>query len=161
MATIEKSIDVNVPVRTAYNQWTQFEEFPNFMEGVKEVRQQGDTHLLWRAEIAGKDEEWEAEISEQIPDKRVAWTSTEGDASNAGVVTFHYLDTNTCRVTLQMDYDPEGFTENLGDKLGFVSRRVSGDLELFKDFIEARGSETGAWRGEVEHKSDSPPGASF
>ena len=156
MATIEKSIDVNVPVRTAYNQWTQFEEFPNFMEGVKEVRQEGDTHLLWRADVGGKDEEWEAEISEQVPDKRVAWTSTGGEAKNAGVVTFHYIDANSCRVTLQMDYDPEGFTETVGDKLGFVSRRVNGDLERFKDFIEARGTESGAWRGEVKHKSDTP-----
>ncbi|MEX0781210.1 MAG: SRPBCC family protein [Dehalococcoidia bacterium] len=156
MDTIEKSIDVNVPVRTAYNQWTQFEDFPRFMEGVKEVRQLDDTTLRWKAEVAGKEKEWDAKISEQEPDKRVAWTST-GGADNAGVVTFHYIDANSCRVTLQMDYDPEGFTENVGDALGFVGRRVEGDLGRFKDFIEDRGGETGAWRGEVEHKSDQNP----
>jgi uncharacterized membrane protein len=148
MASIEKSIDVEVPVRTAYNQWTQFEEFPRFMEGVKEVRQIDDTHLHWRAEIAGKDEEWDAEITEQTPDMRVAWTNTSG-AQNAGVVTFHRLGDNLTRVMLQIEYDPNGFVENVGDALGFVTRRVEGDLKRFKEFIESRGQETGAWRGEV------------
>jgi uncharacterized membrane protein len=148
MASIEKSIDVEVPVRTAYNQWTQFEEFPRFMEGVKEVRQIDDTHLHWRAEIAGKDEEWDAEITEQTPDMRVAWTNTSG-AQNAGVVTFHRLGDNLTRVMLQIEYDPHGFVENVGDALGFVTRRVEGDLKRFKEFIESRGQETGAWRGEV------------
>ena len=153
MATIEKSIDVQVPVRSVYNQWTQFEEFPRFMEGVEKVKQMGDKHLHWEAKVGGNKEEWDAEISEQIPDKRVAWRSTSG-ADNAGVVTFHYLNDAETRVTLQLDYDPEGITETVGDKLGFVSRRVEGDLERFKEYIESRGSETGAWRGEIKHPSD-------
>ena len=148
MASIEKSLDVEVPVRTAYNQWTQFEEFPKFMEGVKEVRQIDDTHLHWRAEIAGKEEEWDAEITEQAPDMRVAWTNLSG-AQNAGVVTFHRLGDNLTRVMLQIEYDPHGFVENVGDALGFVTRRVEGDLKRYKEFIESRGQETGAWRGEV------------
>ncbi len=148
MASVEKSIDVHVPVRTAYNQWTQFEEFPQFMQGVEEVRQLDDKRLHWRASIGGKTEEWDAEITEQVPDMRVAWTNTTG-ARNAGVVTFHRLDDNTTRVMLQLDYDPEGVVENVGDALGFVSRRVEGDLERFKEFVEARGQETGAWRGTV------------
>lgn len=152
MATIEKSIDVNVPVRTAYNQWTQFEDFPRFMAGVKEVRQTDDTHLLWVAEIAGKEEKWNAEITEQHPDQRIAWRSTAG-ATNAGVVTFHYIDESTTRVMLQLDYEPEGVVETAGDKLGLVARRVEGDLNRFKDFIESRHVPTGAWRGEVEQKN--------
>ena len=148
MANIEKSIDVHVPVHTAYNQWTQFEEFPRFMEGVREVRQLDDTHLHWRAEIGGKETEWDAVITEQIPDERIAWTNTSG-AKNAGVVTFHKIDPQTTRLMLQLDYDPEGAIENLGSALGVVGRRVEGDLERFKEFIESRGSETGAWRGEV------------
>ena len=151
MSNIEHSIDVNVPVRTAYNQWTQFEEFPQFMEGVEEVKQLGDKRLHWRANIAGKQEEWDAEITEQEPDMRVAWTSTTG-AHNAGVVTFHRLEDSKTRVMLQVDYKPEGVVENVGDALGFVSRRVKGDLERFKTFIEARGKETGAWRGEIEQE---------
>lgn len=151
MANIERSIDVNVPVRTAYNQWTQFEEFPKFMEGVEEVKQLDNKKLHWRANIAGKEEEWDAVITEQEPDMRVAWTNTTG-AKNAGVVTFHHLDDNKTRVMLQLDYEPEGVIENVGSALGFVERRVKGDLERFKEFIESRGSETGAWRGEVEQE---------
>jgi uncharacterized membrane protein len=149
MASVVDSIDVKVPVSTAYNQWTQLEEFPRFMEGVKSVTQTDDTHLRWVAEIAGKDKEWDAEITEQHPDERVAWRATSG-AENAGVVTFHRIDDETTRVTLQMDVDPEGLVENVGTGLGFLDRRVKGDLERFRDFIESRGSETGAWRGEVE-----------
>jgi uncharacterized membrane protein len=152
MSTVEKSIDVNVPIRTAYDQWTQFEEFPRFMEGVKSVTQTDDTHLRWVAEVGGQEKTWDAEISEQHPDERVAWTSTNG-ARNAGVVTFHRLDDSTTRVMLQMDVDPEGFMENVGDALGFLDRRVEGDLERFKEFIESRGVETGGWRGEVESPS--------
>jgi uncharacterized membrane protein len=152
MASVEKPIEVNVPVRTAYNQWTQFEEFPRFMEGVKEVRQLDDTRLHWRAEIAGKEEEWDAEISEQTPDQRVAWHNTTG-ARNAGVVTFHYLEPSKTRVMLQMDYEPEGLLESVGSALGFVERRVEGDLKRFKEFIEARGAETGAWRGEIQNEN--------
>jgi uncharacterized membrane protein len=156
MARYEHSIDVNVPLETAYNQWTQFEEFPKFMEGVKRVEQQGDTHLHWTAEIAGQERQWEAEITEQKPDARIAWHSTTG-AKNAGVVTFHYIDRDKTRVMLQMEYDPEGFVENVGAALGVVQRRITGDLERFKDFIEAKGFETGAWRGEVERFSNTEP----
>src|SRR5215208_4872945 len=134
-STIEKSIDVDVPVRTAYDQWTQFEEFPRFMEGVEEVRQLDDKRLHWRAKIGGKEEAWDAEITEQIPDERVAWRSTTG-SPNAGVVTFHHLNPTTTRVMLQLEYDPEGLVENVGDALGVVSRRVEGDLKRFKEFIE-------------------------
>lgn len=151
MPNAMKYVDVSVPVRTAYNQWTQFEDFPRFMEGVKSVTQLDDKRLRWHAEIAGKDEQWDAVITEQLPDERVAWTSTSG-AKNAGVVTFHKLDENTTRVTLQLDYEPEGVVENVGSALGFVDRRVQGDLDRFKKFIEARGSETGAWRGTVEQE---------
>jgi uncharacterized membrane protein len=149
MASVVESIDVKVPVSTAYNQWTQFEDFPQFMEGVTSVRQTDDTHLHWTAEVGGVEKEWDATISEQHPDERVAWNATSG-AANAGVVTFHRLDDETTRVTLQMDVDPEGAVENVGTALGFLERRVKGDLERFKEFIESRGSETGAWRGEVE-----------
>ena len=148
MSNIEKSIDVNVPVRTAYNQWTQFEDFPRFMEGVREVRQLDDKRLAWRAEIGGKEKSWEAEITEQIPDARIAWRSRAG-ARNGGVVTFHRIDDDTTRVMLQLDYDPEGVVENVGDALGVASARVRGDLERFKEFIEQRGRETGAWRGSI------------
>jgi uncharacterized membrane protein len=149
MSTIEQSIDVNVPVRTAYNQWTQFEEFPRFMEGVEVVRQLDNQRLQWRANVGGRVEEWEARITEQHPDERIAWKNTTG-APNAGVVTFHRLSDTKTRVMLQMEYEPQGVVENLGDMLGVVSRRVANDLERFKEFIEARGRETGAWRGEVE-----------
>jgi len=151
MATIEKSIDVDVPVRVAYNQWTQFEEFPKFMEGVREIRQLDDQRLLWRAAIGGKEEEWEAEITEQIPDERIAWRARTG-APNAGVVTFHRLGDSTTRIMLQLEYDPQGVVENVGDALGVVSRRVDGDLKRFKEFIESRGRETGAWRGEIRQE---------
>ena len=149
MPTIEQSIDVNVPVSTAYNQWTQFEEFPKFMEGVESVTQLDDTHLRWVAEIGGKRHEWRAEISEQRPDERVAWHATEGK-KNAGVVTFHRLNDNQTRVMLQMDWEPEGAVEQAGAAVGADDRRVKGDLERFKQLIESRGQETGAWRGEVE-----------
>ena len=149
MSTIEQSIEVNVPVRTAYNQWTQFEDFPKFMEGVEYVRQLDDTRLEWAAEIAGQRREWEAKITEQTPDQRIAWTSV-GGSFHAGVVTFHRLSDDTTKVMLQMEFQPEGFIEKAGDALGIVKARAKGDLERFKAFIESRGKETGAWRGEVE-----------
>ena len=149
MGSVTQSIDVHVPVRTAYNQWTQFEEFPQFMEGVEEIRQLDDKRLHWRANIGGKEKEWDAEITEQAPDLRVAWKSTTG-AENAGVVTFHRLGENQTRVTVQMDYDPEGLVEHMGDALGVIERRVHGDLERFKHFIEEHGQATGAWRGTIE-----------
>ncbi len=148
MSTIEKSIDIELPVRTVYNQWTQFEDFPRFMEGVEDVRQLDDTRLHWVAEIAGQKREWDAQITEQLPDERVAWTSVDG-AYNAGVVTFHRINDDRTRVMLQLEFDPEGFVEQAGDKLGFVNRRAEGDLKRFRDFVESQGHETGAWRGEV------------
>jgi uncharacterized membrane protein len=151
MSTIEQSIEVEVPVRAAYDQWTQFEEFPKFMEGVESVEQQGDTHLHWVADISGVRREWDAEVTEQQPDARVAWRATSG-AENAGVVTFHRIDDDTTKIMLQLDFDPDGLVETVGDKLGFVSRRATGDLERFKAFIESRGTPTGAWRGDVERE---------
>jgi uncharacterized membrane protein len=151
MPTIEKSVEVEVPVRTAYDQWTQFEEFPQFMEGVTEVRQLTDTRLHWVADVAGKHKEWDARITEQRPDERIAWTSESG-SRNAGVVTFHKITPERTRIMLQMDYEPDDTLESVGDALGFVTRRVAGDLERFKSFIESRGRETGAWRGEVRQQ---------
>jgi uncharacterized membrane protein len=148
MSTIEQSIEVEAPLSTVYNQWTQFEDFPRFMDGVEAVRQQDDTHLHWVAEFGGSRHEWDAEITEQKPDERVAWRNTDGK-DNAGVVTFHTIDDDTTRLAVQMDFVPEGLKEKLGDVLGFAERRVRGDLERFKEFIESRGQETGAWRGEV------------
>ena len=148
MKTIEQSIDLDVPVQTAYNQWTQFEEFPRFMDGVEEVRQLDDTHLHWVAELGGSRHEWDAVITEQHPDERVAWRNTDGK-ENAGVVTFHRLDDERSRVMVQMDFVPEGVKEKLGSALGAPDRRVQGDLKRFKELIEARGDESGAWRGDV------------
>ena len=149
MPTVEQSIEVNVPVTTAYNQWTQFEEFPHFMEGVESVTQLDDTHLRWIAEIGGKKHEWKAEIAEQRPDERVAWHAVDGK-QNAGVVTFHRLDDNRTRIMLQMEWEPEGAVESAGAAVGADDRRVKADLERFKEMIESRGQESGAWRGEVE-----------
>ena len=148
MSTIEQSIELEVPVHTAYNQWTQFEEFPAFMDGVAEVRQLDERHLHWVAELGGTRHEWDAEITEQRPDERVAWRNTDGK-DNAGVVTFHKLDEGRSRVMVQLDFVPEGIKEKLGDAMGAPDRRVKADLERFKEMIEARGTETGAWRGEV------------
>lgn len=149
-SSVIESIDVNVPVSTAYNQWTQFEEFPHFMDNVHEVRQRDDKHLHWRAEVAGKEKEWDSEISEQIPDQRIAWHSISGPR-NAGVVTFHKISDGSCRVTLQMDYEPENIAEKAGDMLGAVRMQVRSDLKRFKELLEARGRETGAWRGTITH----------
>ena len=148
MERIEKSIDVDRPIRTVYNQWTQFEEFPRFMAGVKEVKQLDDTHVHWHAEIWGKDEEWDAEITEQTPDERISWKSVSG-AYNAGTVRFEPIGPERTRVRLVMAYDPEGVVENVGDALGIFSGRVQNTVEDFKKFIEKRGRETGGWRGEV------------
>jgi len=150
MTTIEESIEVKVPVRTAYDQWTQFEEFPRFMAGVKSVTQLDDTHLHWVADIGGVKREWDAVITEQHPDERVAWKATDG-AENAGAVTFHRLDDATTKVMLQLDFDPKGFVETAGDAMGFVRLRANGRLKRFKKFIEARGTETGGWRGDVKN----------
>jgi uncharacterized membrane protein len=147
-ATIEQTTEVQVPIESAYNQWTQFEEFPRFMEGVEDVKQLDDRRLQWVAEFGGERHEWDAEIVEQHPEERIAWRNTDGK-DNAGVVTFHKIDGNTTRVAVQMDFVPEGPKEELGDALGFADRRVKGDLERFKELVESRGHETGAWRGEV------------
>ena len=144
-----ESIDVKVPVRTAYNQWTQFESFPQFMEGVERIDQLTPTKTHWVTKIAGVRREFDAEITEQHPDERVAWT-TENGTHQAGVVTFHRIDDDTTRVTLQLDYEPQGLVEKAGDALGIVERQVKGDLANFKKFIEARGVEEGGWRGDVD-----------
>jgi len=148
MSTIEQTIDVNVPLHTAYNQWTQFEDFPSFMEGVESVTQLDDRHLRWVADIGGETREWQAEIVAQEPDRRVAWRATDGK-DNAGVVTFQPLDQTTTRVEVQMQWEPEGMKEKAGSMVGMDDRRVKGDLERFKDMIEQRGVESGAWRGDV------------
>ena len=149
MSKVEHSVDVNVPVQVAYNQWTQFEDFPKFMKWVESVTQQDDKRLHWVAELLGIKKEWDAEITEQEPDQRIAWTSTSG-AQNAGSVDFHRISDDETRVTLTMDVEPDGPIENLGDKLGIFDRQVAGDMERFKEFIEERGTETGAWRGEIQ-----------
>lgn len=149
MKSVVKSVDVNVPVETAYNQWTQFEEFPVFMKNVKEVEQIDDTHMHWTAEIGGKKEQWAAEVTEQLPDQRIAWKATSG-LKQAGIVTFHRLNDNESRVTLQMEYEPDSTTEKIGDALGMTESGVEDDLENFKSFIESRGAESGGWRGRVE-----------
>ncbi len=155
MTTVTESVDVHVPVNTAYNQWTQFESFPQFMQGVERVEQRDDTHTHWTVHVAGATREFDAKITEQHPDERVSWTSEAGPR-HAGVITFHRLDEDTTRVTAQMDIDPDGFVENVADKLGILDRRVKGDLERFRDFIEARqqdpvrgaGTSTGPSRSE-------------
>jgi len=149
MARIEESIEVDVPVSTAYNQWTQFEEFPKFMEGVESVKQVDDTHLRWVAEIGGKRHQWDAEIVEQKPDQRVAWRALDGHYSS-GTVAFEPIEANHTRLTVVMEHETEGLMESLGSALGADSRRVKGDLERFKELIESRGVESGAWRGQVE-----------
>jgi uncharacterized membrane protein len=148
MSLIEKSVTVNVPIKTAYNQWTQFEEFPKFMEGVISVQQLDDKRLRWRSNIGGVEKEFIAEITEQIPDARLAWRTRSGE-EHAGVVTFHRLDDQHTRIMLQMEFEPHGALEKVGDMVGMTSRRVGNDLERFKEFVERRGGETGAWRGEV------------
>ena len=156
MSELEKTIEVDVPVSTAYNQWTQFETFPEFMEGIKEVKQLDNTKLHWTAEIAGKTKQWDATITNQEPDQRVAWRNVDG-ADNAGDVRFESTGDGKTRIKLHMVYDPEGVVENVGDALGVVSRRIEGDLERFKKFIESRGAATGAFRDEVQQPA--PEGA--
>ena len=151
MSTITESIDVDVPIKIAYDQWTQFESFPEFMEGVQEIRQIDDTHTHWVIEVAGVTREFDATITEQHPEERVAWRADDGP-NHAGVVTFHRLDDDKTRVTVQIDVEPEGVVEKAGDALGLAKRRVKGDLGRFKELIESRGRESGAWRGEVEEE---------
>ncbi|MCP9485371.1 MAG: SRPBCC family protein [Gaiellaceae bacterium MAG52_C11] len=149
MSKVEESIELEVPVRTAYNQWTQFEEFPQFMEHVDEVKQLDDEHLHWKVTIAGKTEEFDAEVAEQIPDTRIAWRSTSG-RQNSGAVDFHPLGDNRSQIMVALDAETEGAMEKAADASGFAARQLRGDLKRFKELIEQQGSETGAWRGIVE-----------
>ncbi len=149
MGKVQKSIVVDVPVHTVYNQWTQFEDFPKFMEGVEQVQQVTDKNLHWKAKIGGKTEEWNAEITRQVPDNEIAWHSTTG-APNSGDVTFQPEGTNRTRVTLMLDFEPQGAVEKAGSALGIPEHQVEGNLKRFKQFIESRGHETGAWRGEIK-----------
>jgi uncharacterized membrane protein len=149
MSTMEKTVTVDLPVRTVYDQWTQFETFPRFMDGVEEVRQLDDTHLHWKAEVLGVTREWDAEIVDQTPDQRITWRATDG-TKNDGTVSFAPEDMGRCtNVTLRMELEPQGIVEKAGDMTNLVERKVSGDLQRFKDFMESRGGETGAWRGDV------------
>ena len=148
MATVEESIEVEAPIREVYNQWTQFETFPEFMEHIEQVVQSDDTHLQWKAKILGRTEDWTAEVTEQHADERVAWTSTSG-AKHAGVATFHRLSDTTTKVMLQLDAEPHGVIEKIGDALGVLDSEVKGDLKRFKTFIEAKGQAQGGWRGDV------------
>ena len=152
MGSTLHSIEVNAPLRVVYNQWTQYEQFPEFMEGVEEVRQEGDKRLFWKARIGDKEKCWEAEIVKQVPDERIAWRSVMG-AGNSGEVTFEELDATRTLVILTMDYEPEGPLERAGDALGLPSERVESDLKRFRDYIESRGKETGGWRGEINEQT--------
>jgi len=157
VSTIEKSIQVHVPVRTAYDQWTQFETFPKFMGGVKLVRQLDDKRVHWKAEIAGVEREWDAEIVHQEPDERISWRSIEG-AQNDGTVSFAAIGADEAKVSLRVEFDPEGLVEKVGDATNVVAMQVERDLENFKDFIEEREAETGAWRGSIKPTGNVDPG---
>jgi uncharacterized membrane protein len=149
MGTVQESVDVDVPVRTAYDQWTQFESFPEFMSGVESITQTDDRHTHWVTSVGGVRREFDAEITEQHPDERVAWTSTGGDTRHAGVVTFHRLADDKTRVTVQIDWEPQGVVEKVGSVLNVDEHRVKADTKKFKEFIESRGAASGAWRGDV------------
>src|SRR5512133_2642232 len=151
MPKIEDTIEVQVPVQQAYNQWTQFEDFPKFMDGIQSVHQLDDTHVQWVAEIRGESREWTSEITEQQPDEKIAWKTIKGEVKNDGIVTFERLGDDQTRVNVQMDVEGESKAENVaGDLLGVVKKQVHGDLERFKELIENRDEETGAWRGKVQ-----------
>jgi uncharacterized membrane protein len=149
MTTVDERIEVDRPISTVYNQWTQFEEFPRFMEGVESVQQLDDVRLHWKASIGGVKREWDAQIVQQEPDRIISWENMSG-ATNRGIVSFRPLDAARTEVSLHLEFEPEGLVEQAGDKLGAVSGRASGDLERFKEFIEERTTETGGWRGSVE-----------
>lgn len=149
MVQIIETIDVDVPVSTAYNQWTQFETFPSFLDEVVSIEQRDDTHLHWKVNVGGAEREFDAEVTEQHPDERVAWRSTGGETEHAGVVTFHKLTDTSSRVTVQIDWEPEGLLEKVGSLVGVGKHAVKKDLENFKEFIESRGAETGEWREDV------------
>jgi uncharacterized membrane protein len=151
MPKVQDSIEVQVPVQQAYNQWTQFEEFPKFMDGIQSVQQLDETHVQWVAEIGGSSRQWTAEVTEQEPDEKIAWKTIDGDVKNDGVVTFEQVGPNQTRVNVEMDVEGESTMQNVaGDLLGVVKDQVHGDLERFKKLIEKRDEETGAWRGEVQ-----------
>lgn len=156
MAKAEHSIEVHAPIRQVYDQWTQFEQFPHFMEGVEQVTQLDNKHLHWKASVGGKQQEWDAEITEQLPDQRIAWRSTSGDP-NAGVVTFHRLSDDATQVMLQLEYEPRGAVEKTGSALGFLDRQVKSDLERFKDLIERTQEASGGWRGTIEDHPEIGP----
>ncbi|WP_327169442.1 SRPBCC family protein [Streptomyces subrutilus] len=149
MSHVEEHVEVNVPLRTAYNQWTQFEEFPSFMAGVERVEQRGDTLTHWVTNVNGVERTFDARITEQLPDRRVAWMTEGAGTRQGGLVTFERVDATTTEIVVHVNWVPEGIAESTADKLGFVKRQVAGDLKRFKAFIETRGAETGAWRGEV------------
>jgi len=150
MAKAEHSVEVHAPLREVYNQWTQFELFPQFMDGVEQVTQLDNKRLHWRARVGGKQQEWDADITEQLPDQRIAWRSLSGDP-NAGVVTFHHIDPTTTRVMLQLEYEPQGVIESAGAALGVLDRQVKSDLERFKELMERQGQATDGWRGKIEN----------
>ena len=150
MSQIQQAIDVDVPVRVVYDQWTQFESFPQFMSGVESITQTDETHNHWVTKIGGVQREFDTEITEQHPDERIAWHSVGGDTRHAGVVTFHRLSDTSTRIMIQIDWDAQGLVEKVGSAVNVDSRQVKGDAERFKEFIESRGQETGAWRGDVE-----------
>jgi uncharacterized membrane protein len=153
VSQVQESVDVDVPVRTAYDQWTQFESFPHFMDGVESITQTDDTHSHWVTKIGGVTREFDTVITEQHPDERVAWTSTGGDTEHAGVVTFHRLGDDKTRVMIQIDWEPEGLVEKAGSAIGVDTHQVKADAKRFKKFIEERGAQTGAWRGDVDNPS--------
>lgn len=155
MNTVSSDIDIDLPVTTVYNQWTQFEDFPAFMTGVEEVHQLTDSTLHWRVNMGGVERDYTAEITEQIPDERIAWKSVD-EPQNAGVVTFHRLNDDQTRVRLQLEWEPEGFVENAGAALQVDDAFVMGDLQAFKRLIESNGFETGAWRGTIDRPSEDP-----
>ena len=153
MSQVQESVDVDVPIRTAYDQWTQFESFPQFMDGVESITQIDSTRSHWVTKVGGVQREFDTEVTEQHPDERVAWTSTGGDTKHAGVVTFHRLADAQTRVMIQIDWEPEGFVEKAGSAVGVDSHQVKADAKRFKKFIEERGAETGAWRADVDRPS--------
>lgn len=153
MSTVKSDVDVNVPLSVVYNQWTQFESFPRFMDSIERITQTDDTHTHWVVKIAAQEREFDTVVTEQVPDERIAWKSVEGDA-HAGVVTFHRLAEDQTRISLQMDWKPEGFVEKLGALLQVDDIAIDRDLEKFKETIEADGFESGAWRSSVDREPD-------
>ncbi|MFB9463939.1 SRPBCC family protein [Streptomyces cinereospinus] len=150
MSTVKETVEVEVPLHTAYNQWTQFEEFPRFMEGVEEVRQLDDRHNHWTTKIGGVRREFDTEIVDQLPDERITWRTTSGDTQQRGSVRFQRVDDTHTRVELVMDVEPSGVAEKAADMTGVIDRRIKGDMRRFKDYVEQRGGETGGWRGRIK-----------